>query len=218
MDATALFNSYEQDFSQIIDTINTNLASKETGEPLRALLRHADIQLDEADELVSQLGLEISSIPVSQKSQYTSRLQKARQTLSSTKKALKEANARFSLLSSQNTGDNPYHDGGASSDRARLLSGTQMLEDGTKRLQESHRLALDTEAQGAEILRDLRVQGERISHARTTLDSTMGHLDRASSTLSAMVRRMYQDRVVTGAIITVLVLLILVIIYEKLFA
>jgi vesicle transport through interaction with t-SNAREs 1 len=63
--------------------------------------------------------------------------------------------------------DDPY----AVSDRARLLSGTALLEDGSRRLDESHRIALDTEAQGAEILRNLRGQREQIENSRNMVTS-----------------------------------------------
>ena len=62
--------------------------------------------------------------------------------------------------------DDPY----VSSDRARLLSGTALLEDGTRRLEESHRIALDTETQGAEILRNLRGQREQIENSRNMVN------------------------------------------------
>lgn len=72
------------------------------------------------------------------------------------------------LLSSPRAGtptsDEPY-----GSDRARLLSGTAILEDGTRRLQESQRIALETEGQGADVLRVLREQREQIENSRNTV-------------------------------------------------
>ena len=44
-----------------------------------------------------------------------------------------------------------------------------MLEDGTRRLQESQRIALETEEQGADILRNLVGQREQIENARNTV-------------------------------------------------
>lgn len=53
--------------------------------------------------------------------------------------------------------------------RQRLLKGTATLEDGSRRLQESNRLALETEDLGADILRDLRGQREQIENSRNTV-------------------------------------------------
>lgn len=55
--------------------------------------------------------------------------------------------------------------------RQRLLQGTSTLEDGQRRLEESNRIALETEDLGADILRDLRGQREQIEHSRDTVSS-----------------------------------------------
>jgi vesicle transport through interaction with t-SNAREs protein 1 len=55
--------------------------------------------------------------------------------------------------------------------RTRLLAGTSTLEDGSRRLADSQRIALETEAQGADILRNLGRQREQIVNARETVCS-----------------------------------------------
>ncbi|KAF7313717.1 t-SNARE coiled-coil-like proteiny domain-containing protein [Mycena chlorophos] len=220
---TALFDSYEADFQAFIDTIRQKLDgdAEDTGEARKASLRRAEMELDEADEMVSQMEIEIQGIPQSIRPQYQTRLRTAKADLSRYKKQYKDVQAqvaRSSLLSSSSnhaafTSDEPY---GAASDRTRLLAGTAVLEDGTKRLQDSHRIALETENQGADILMNLRQQREQIVNSRDTLQNANNSIERASGTLKGMIRRMYQQRVVTGAIIVVLVLLIGIILYEKL--
>ena len=80
---------------------------------------------------------------------------------------------RSTLLS--DVGGSPFRDstdteeGGISGDRARLLRGTSLLESGSKRLQDAQRVALETEEQGADILRDLRRQREQIENSRETV-------------------------------------------------
>ncbi|KAH7920806.1 V-snare-domain-containing protein [Leucogyrophana mollusca] len=222
---TALFDSYEQDFQQIIDSIRSKLegdGKDERGEQRKAALRRVEMELDEADEMVSQMEIEIQGIPQSMKPQYQNRLRTAKADLSRYKKLSKDLHSQFSradLLSSSGrvgtpTSDEPY---GPSSDRTRLLAGTAVLEDGTRRLQESQRIALETEDQGAEILMNLRSQREQIENARDTLRTADTAIDRASGTLKKMIRRMYQQRVVTAAIVVVLVLLIAIIVWEKVF-
>jgi len=222
---TALFDSYEQDFQQIVDSLKEKLegdVKDERGvEQRKAGLRRAEMELDEADEMVSQMEIEIQGIPQSMKPRYQTQLRSAKADLSRYKKLSKDVHgqlARSDLLSSRGgagtpTSDEPY---GTTSDRTRLLSGTTLLEDGSRRLQESQRIALETEDQGAEILMNLRQQREQIENSRDTLHRADGSIDRASGTLKKMIRRMYQQRVVTAIIIMVLILLIAVIIWEKL--
>ncbi|KAG6855090.1 hypothetical protein C0991_006019 [Blastosporella zonata] len=173
---TALFDSYEQDFQQFISTIRKRLEGEESherGEERKATLRRVDMELDEADEMVSQMEIEIQGIPQSIRVQYQTRLRTAKADLAQFKRLLKEQRAlaaRSDLLSSSSqpftTSDDPY---GSNSDRVRLLAGTARLEDGTKRLQESQRIALETENQGADILMNLRTQREQIENARSTV-------------------------------------------------
>jgi len=218
---TALFDSYEQDFKQFIETIREKLEGEENqdGEQRKASLRRVEMELDEADEMVSQMDIEMQGIPQSIRSQYQARLRTAKADLSRYKKMFKDLSsqlARSSLLASSTrpgySSDDPY----GTSDRARLLAGTTILEDGTKRLQESQRLALETEEQGTDILMNLRVQREQIENSRNTLEMANSSISRASNTLSGMIRRMYQQRFVTGAIIAILVLLIIIVVWSKL--
>ncbi|KAI6047288.1 vesicle transport v-snare protein vti1 [Pisolithus marmoratus] len=208
---TTLFDSYEQDFRQTIESVRAKLdgdTRDERGEQRKAALRRADMELEEADEMVSQMEIEIQGIPQSIKPQFQTRLRAAKTDLTRFKKLSKDLHSQFSrteLLASPGRVE------------SRLLAGTTTLEDGTRRLQESHRVALETEDQGAEILMNLRAQREQIENARDTLHTADTSIDRAAGTLKKMIRRMKQQRVVTVAIIIVLVLLIAIIIYEKLF-
>lgn len=120
------------------------------------------------------MEIEIQGIPQSLKTQYQTRLRSAKADLSKYKKQSKEIQSQLSradLLSSNrgvgtSSSDEPY---GSSSDRSRLLSGTALLEDGSRRLQESQRIALETEDQGADILMNLRQQREQIENSRNTV-------------------------------------------------
>ncbi|KAG7449245.1 V-snare-domain-containing protein [Guyanagaster necrorhizus] len=218
---TSLFDSYEQDYKQLIDALRPKLEGDdkaESAEQRKTTLRRAEMELDEADEMVSQMDIEIQGIPQSIRAQYQTRMRDAKAELSRYKKLLKDLNsqlARTTLLSRSSgftSSDEPY----GVSDRTRLLAGTAILDDGTKRLQDSHRVALETEEQGADILMNLRTQREQIENSRNVLQRADSSIDRASKTLKSMIRRMYQQRVVTGAIIAVLILLIVIIIWEKL--
>ncbi len=120
------------------------------------------------------MEIEIQGIPQSIRPQYQSRIRASKADLARYKKLSREMHAQASradLFSSRGgvggpaTSDEPY----GSSDRARLLAGTTVLEDGTRRLQDSQRIALETEEQGADILRSLVGQREQIENARNTV-------------------------------------------------
>jgi len=121
------------------------------------------------------MEIEIQGIPQSVRPGYHTRLRSAKGDLTKFKKLLADSRsqlARADLLASNNgvnayaSSDDPY---GASSDRTRLLQGTSILEQGTKRLQQSQQMALETENQGADILLNLRTQREQIENSRNTV-------------------------------------------------
>ncbi|KAM5531652.1 hypothetical protein V8D89_014704 [Ganoderma adspersum] len=220
---TALFDSYESDFKEIVRSIREKLegnAEDARGEQRKAALRRVEMELDEAEEMVSQMEIEVQGIPQSLRPSYQTRIRACKSDLSRYKTLSKDVRAQLSrseLLARPGVGtptsDEPY---GTTSDRARLLNGTALLEDGSRRLLDSQRIALETEEQGTDILRSLRGQREQIQNARDTLQRADTSIDRASGTLKKMIQRMYQQRVATAAIIVVLVLLILVVLYFKL--
>jgi vesicle transport through interaction with t-SNAREs 1 len=106
---------------------------------------------------------------------YATRLKKAKADILRYKKSAKDIQAQSARSDLIGSGagkrfgadsDDPY---GERSDRMRLLAGTQTLDDGSRRLQESQRIALETEDVGADTLRELRRQREQIENARDTV-------------------------------------------------
>ncbi|KAF8058530.1 vesicle transport v-snare protein vti1 [Lyophyllum atratum] len=220
---TALFDSYELDFRHIVEGIKDKLESSGTGEQRKAALRKVEIELDEADDIVSALEVEIQGIPQSIKSQYLSRLKQAKADLTRFKKLAKDVHAqqsRTELLARSGGGggggggfsDDPY---GEQSDRARLLAGTQTLDSGNRRLRDTQRVALETEDVGADILRNLVGQRETIENARTTLHTADTNIDRAGGTVKKMIRQMYKQRVILIGMTVGIILLIIIILYFK---
>lgn len=73
--------------------------------------------------------------------------------------------------------------------RQQLLSGTERLDRSSARLQESQRIALETEDIGRGTLADLNMQRETITNARNNLLESEGYVDRSVKTLRGMARR-----------------------------
>ncbi|PFH45696.1 hypothetical protein AMATHDRAFT_51524 [Amanita thiersii Skay4041] len=230
MDAspTTLFESYEQDFRHILLGIREKLEGhgrEQRGEQRKAALRRVEIELDEADDIVSQLEIEVQGIPKSVRGQYTPRLKQAKAELLKYKKMSKDVHAQLARsdllgpgagsrgLRGGPTTDDPYDE---RNERARLLAGTEVLSDGSRRLADSTRVALEAEEQGADILRSLRAQREQIENARDTLQAADTHIDRASGTIKGMIRQMYKQRFMLSAIGVFFVLLVILILYFKL--
>src|SRR5258708_22015432 len=121
------------------------------------------------------MEIELQSIPQSVKPQYHARVKTTKGELTRCKNLSKDRHAKLSrsdLLGGvggrpigPSSSDDPYGTG----DRTRLLAGTALLEDGTRRLQESQRIALESEEPGEDILTNLRRQREQIENTRDTV-------------------------------------------------
>jgi len=219
-----LFESYEQDFKQLYNSISqkiNNVIPSQSGEERKVTLRAIDREIDEATEIFSQMDIEIVNMPSASRSRLQARLKNHKSDLEKLKRDVKAVASRApgptdreQLLSARNGTD---LDSAAVDQRARLLMGTERLAESSLRLQESHRVALETETVGASVLDDLRRQREQILHTRNTLTEADSYIDKASRTLRTMSRRMATSRAITILIIIILVALILFVVYAKLF-
>jgi vesicle transport through interaction with t-SNAREs protein 1 len=199
-----LFDSYASDFAQLAATISEKLdrdVQAQSGEAQKSTLRRVEMEIEEADEIIGQMELEVNSFPASLKAQYNVKLRGMRSELDKYKEQLRKSfqQARRGGGGGGIGGSQPFEDaddmetGRSSTDpqaqRQRLLQGTATLDDGSRRLENSHRLALETEDLGADILRDLRGQREQIENSRDTLRHADSNLDRSSRTINQMIRR-----------------------------
>ncbi|GAC77144.1 hypothetical protein PANT_24d00062 [Moesziomyces antarcticus T-34] len=222
-----LFDSYASDLQQLKDGIRQKIdsAKSQNGEAKKSTLRRAEMELEEAEEVISQMDIEVQGFPQSVRSRFSVQIRGFKQEIQGLTKEVRAGLASSSSGSGGAAYNPAYADDdadleaadSATANRQRLLQGTASLEDGTRRLEESNRLALETEDLGADILRDLRSQREQIENSRDTLRQADQSIDRSSKTLSKMIRRAKQQKLVTVGIIVCLVLLILLILYNKLF-
>ncbi|KAH7122367.1 t-SNARE [Dendryphion nanum] len=213
---TERFGSYEAELKLVQADLNQQLDEipELSGEPRKAAIAKAERALEEANELLGQMQLEKANIPANLKSKINTRYRNFQTDVDSAKRKLTSlADDRRALFGSRYT-DNPTTDDQLEQ-RQQLLSGTDRLNRSSNRLRESQRIALETEQIGAGTLGDLRTQREQIEHQRQVLLESESYTDRSIKTLRGMARRMATNRIITIAIITVLVLLIVAVIFSK---
>ncbi|KAG0202493.1 hypothetical protein BGX28_005014 [Mortierella sp. GBA30] len=225
-----LFESYEQDYEAIKVSINERIkdsAGQSGGmsfnicfQPRKVTLRAADREIEEAGEILQQMELELLNLPQGSRTRLQARLRGYKADQDRMKQTVRRAHTthrstadRDELLGGLSGGADL--DAASMDQRTRLLNGTDRLAENSRRLQDSHKIALETESLGAGILSDLRGQREQIIHTRNTLQDADSTIDRASRTLKGMARRMATNKLITASIVTVLVFLILFVVYRK---
>ena len=222
------FQTYEEDLRLVLTELQASLDSVSTtrggGEARKTSLAKCDRSLDEARELLGSLELELQDIPTNARADANRRVREYRGKIDVLKKAIqtqRDSSARRDLFGGRAgedaDEDGSYADGDDAShaQRQRLLRGTDTLERTSNRLTNAQRLANETENVGAGILGDLRVQGEQLRNTRDRLSQADGNVDRSLRTLKVMGRRLITNKLITGAIIALLVLLILLVLYSK---
>ncbi|KAI9697301.1 MAG: hypothetical protein M1836_004865 [Candelina mexicana] len=232
-----LFGSYEAELKLVQADLNQKLDQIPdlSGEPRKAAVRQAERALDEANELLDQMRIEKQNIPSAIRNKVNQRFRNFETDVDQCKRKLKTLSDDRKVLFGDRYTDNPTSDAQLEQ-RQQLLSGTERMDRSSKRLRESQRLALETENIGRDTLADLQTQRETIVHTRANLLESEGYVDRSVKTLRGMARRymllatygrkaqglnylrvlrMATNRIITIAIITVLVLLIFAVIYSK---
>ena len=187
-----LFSNYEAELKLVQADLNQKLdqISEQAGEQRKALIRQAERALDEAKELLDQMALEKSNIPRQNQSKINTRFRNYQSDVDGLKRKLKTlSDDRKALFGDRYTDDDPND--AQLEQRQQLLSGTERLDRSSARLQESQRLALETEGIGASTLADLHQQRETITHTRGTLLESEGYVDRSVKTLRGMARRYF---------------------------
>lgn len=195
--------------------ILTNVIIEQRKQYLKAI----EAANDEALEVLDQMTIEVQNLPSNQRSSYNTKIRQYKSQVEETKKKYKQladSQDKHDLFGSRYKDDLEFGNGGAGdSQRKQLLNNHSSLERSSQRLQDSQRIALETEQIGGNILNDLRSQREQIGGARNTLMQADTYVDKSVQTLKSMGRRLVANKFISYAIIAVLILLILLVLYSK---
>ncbi|EDW18060.1 vesicle transport through interaction with t-SNAREs homolog 1A isoform X2 [Drosophila mojavensis] len=200
----SLLEQYEQQYAALIAEITAHIGRLQQNATERnELCTKIDGSLSEAQELLEQMGLEVRELNPLQRSNFNNKIQVAQAELKrlqgeykQTKDRLRSQANSFTTLDLAGGGDY-YEDVAISNDqRQRLLENSERIERTGNRLNEGYRVAIETEALGAQVLNDLHHQRETLQGARARLRETNADLGRASRTLNSMMLRALREKVV----------------------
>ncbi|GAA5848982.1 hypothetical protein JCM5353_004157 [Sporobolomyces roseus] len=223
------FNSYHNEYLSIQQAINTKLDSelpKLRGEERKAAVRRTYRDLDEADEIIEQLQISAKSNPKqsilvrSAKTQLKSWRSKLQALESQSDRDLllssRPTHSAYDLNGSDDEGDDAPLASSGQQQRQRLLNSTQTINTSSGRLDNAHRLAAENEEIGQGVLNSLVGQRIQLQGANETLEEADMSVNRASRTITKMIRTAYRQRITIGIFLVVLVTLIALILWRKL--
>lgn len=189
-------------------------------------LHKAQKFLDDMQDYVEQMEMEGGT---TRQARQTAKTYKSEfQQIEARWKRLRETQKRHDLLTS-NMGENGQNGQNyqsstsftgsgtvSNSDRERLLT-TEKLERGTRKLEDGHRIALDTEQYGREILEELQREREVLERSKNRLHHANTMLGASTDVVTQMYRHVVQDRLTLYVIAAIFFLIVLVVVFSKIF-
>ncbi|ESQ32593.1 hypothetical protein EUTSA_v10004886mg [Eutrema salsugineum] len=216
-----VFEGYERQYCELSAVLSKKSTSALAldGEQKKQKLSEIKSGVEDAETLIKKMDLEARSLPPNVKSSLLVKLREYKSDLNNFKSELKRITsgnlnvaARDELLEA-GLADTMT----ASADqRSRLMMSTDRLGRTTDRIRDSRKTMLETEELGVSILQDLHGQRQSLLRAHETLHGVDDNVGKSKKILTAMTRRMNRNKWTIGAIITVLVLAIILILYFKL--
>uniref|UniRef100_A0A667YTM8 Vesicle transport through interaction with t-SNAREs 1B n=1 Tax=Myripristis murdjan TaxID=586833 RepID=A0A667YTM8_9TELE len=103
------------------------------------------------------------------------------------------------------------------SQRALLLQGTESLNNATKSIERSQRIAAETDQIGTDVIEELGEQREQLERARNRLVNTGENLSRSRKILRAMSRRLMTNKLLLAVIILMELAILGAVVYLKFF-
>ncbi|KAL5553725.1 hypothetical protein UlMin_041126 [Ulmus minor] len=218
-----VFEGYERQYCELSANLSRKCNSTAVltdQEQKQQKLSEIKSGIDDADVLIRKMDLEARSLQPSVKAVLLAKLREYKADLNQLKKELKRitspnANqaAREDLLEA---GTADVH-GATADQRERLAMSVERLSESSDRISESRRTILETEELGVSILQDLHQQRETLLHSHKKLHGVDDAIDKSKRVLTAMSRRMSKHKWIIGSTIGVLIFVILLILYFKLF-
>lgn len=215
----AKFEGYEAEFNHINVTIQRNigLLPNLAGEKKKLVIKESEKELEEAEQLLKQMEIDTANstnrLKLQQKvKQYQGDLQRVRRELQKASNAVSTSMMRSDLLAGGGAQDYQvqYMD-----QRQGLLAGTEQLNVTSNRASNAHRVALETEQIGTNVLSELHGQRQQLIRANNKLDDVNDDMKHSRSILSGMARRVATNKLILAVIILMLMGIIGIIIYLK---
>lgn len=195
-----LLEDYEQSFGQLSAEITSNIGrlSIVSIDDRRNLIVEINRGIDEAQEILEQIGLEINqNADHSQRSSQQTRLKSYQAELRRLEEDYNKSKIKPNPLLIDDSSSIDDFDIGASEDqKRRLLDNSERLERTGNRIQEGYRIAIETEEIGTQVLQNLSQQRETIQRSRNRLRETNADLGRSSRIMNSMIMRSIRDKFV----------------------
>ncbi|KAJ5070979.1 vesicle transport v-snare 13 [Anaeramoeba ignava] len=212
-----MIENYEEEFLSLAKTIqekNTKIPTL-SGDERRQNIRSAQKELEEAFDMLQQMETEARSLTQENRNEANKKIQKLQDKYNNLQKDLKNAIASFSYQEDRDSlfSGRPDLQVTSQDQRKTLLEANEKLDRTTGILEDTQRVAFETEELGTQVLGDLHNQRKVLENSRSNLKTADVSVDKSHRLLSIMGRRAIVNKIIFVIIILVLLAIIIVIIY-----
>ncbi|XP_056327268.1 vesicle transport through interaction with t-SNAREs homolog 1B [Danio aesculapii] len=192
------------------------------GEERKRIIRDFDERVSEAEEVLQGMDQELFGAPSSFRTPMSTKIRLYRRDLAKLQRDIRLSatpglsgqlgDSRLGVYASQN--DQSTH---LQSQRALLIQGTESLNNASKSIERSQRIAAETDHIGTDIIEELGEQREQLDRTRDRLVNTGENLSRSRKILRAMSRRIVTNKLLLSIIIIMEVAILGGVVYLKFF-
>uniref|UniRef100_A0A8C1TAD9 Vesicle transport through interaction with t-SNAREs 1B n=1 Tax=Cyprinus carpio TaxID=7962 RepID=A0A8C1TAD9_CYPCA len=218
------FEKLHEMYSSLYDEVKLmpERAQRCQGEERKRIVRDFDERVSEAEEVLQGMEQEMFGIPSSFRTPMSTKIRLYRRDLAKLQREIHLSatpgfsshigDGRQGIYATQN--DQSTH---LQSQRALLIQGTESLNNASKSIERSQRIAVETDQIGTDIIEELGEQRDQLDRTRDRLIHTGENLSRSRKILRAMSRRLVTNKLLLSVIIIMELAILAGVVYLKFF-
>ncbi|KAL7094706.1 hypothetical protein ACP275_11G120300 [Erythranthe tilingii] len=217
---SGVFEGYEKQYCELSASLakKSSSANLLDGEQKKQKLSDIKNGLDQAEALIRKMDIEARGLQPNIRAVLLAKLREYKSDLNNLKSEIKRVEttnlnqaARDELLESGMADSLSV----SANQKDRLKMSTGRLNTSSNRIRDSRKVMLETEELGVSLLHDLHQQRQSLLHTNNTMDGVDENIGKSRRIITNISRRMDRNKWVIGAIITVLIIAIFVVLYFK---
>ncbi|XP_016325419.1 vesicle transport through interaction with t-SNAREs homolog 1B-like [Sinocyclocheilus anshuiensis] len=222
--STEEFEKLHEMYKSLYDEVKTMPERAQTyqGEERKRIVRDFDERVSEAEEVLQGMEQELFGAPSSFRTPMSTKIRLYRRDLAKLQREIRlsstpgfssyTGDGRQEIYATQN--DQSTH---LQSQRALLIQGTESLNNASKSIERSQRIAAETDQIGTDIIEELGEQRDQLDRTRDRLVHTGENLSRSRKILRAMSRRLITNKLLLSVIIIMELVILAGVVYLKFF-
>jgi len=212
------FDQYESEFTRKVSILRDKIsqANNLSGEKKKAVISEAERQIEDAGQTLQYMEKCLKSVSREGARRMEIRLKDYTSDFARLKKDLQHAalvTSSYDRDFQNSTNQSGWNNG--MDVRSQILVGTQTLDESSERLVNTHRIAVETETIGENVLGEMNTQKQTLERARDNLSTIDDNVTKGRRILSSMSRRIATNKLILAFIILILLAANGLVIYFK---